>query len=34
MELVHELLAKAVLTAQRVRRASERAATNGKVDLG
>jgi Lon protease-like protein len=34
MELVHELLAKAVLAAQRVRRASERAATNGKVDLG
>ncbi len=34
MELVHELLARAVLTAQRVRRASERAATNGKVDLG
>ncbi len=34
MELVQELLTKAVLTAQRVRRASERAATNGKVDLG
>ena len=34
MELVHELLARAVLMAQRVRRASERAATNGKVDLG
>lgn len=34
MELVQELLARAVLMAQRVRRASERAATNGKVDLG
>jgi Lon protease-like protein len=34
MELVQELLTRAVLTAQRVRRASERAVTNGKVDLG
>jgi Lon protease-like protein len=34
MELVQELLATAVLTAQRVRRAAERASTNGKVDLG
>ncbi|HET8968938.1 MAG TPA: hypothetical protein VFN06_05890, partial [Gaiellaceae bacterium] len=34
MELVQELLANAVLTAQRVRRAAERASTNGKVDLG
>ena len=34
MELVQELLAHALLTAQRVRRASERASTNGKVDLG
>ena len=34
MELVQELLAHAVLTAQRVRRAAERASTNGKVDLG
>jgi Lon protease-like protein len=34
MELVQELLASAVLTAQRVRRAAERASTNGKVDLG
>ncbi|MET0561681.1 MAG: LON peptidase substrate-binding domain-containing protein [Gaiellaceae bacterium] len=33
MELVQELLANAVLTAQRVRRAAERASTNGKVDL-
>jgi Lon protease-like protein len=31
---VQELLANALLTAQRVRRAAERAATNGKVDLG
>lgn len=34
LELVQELLEHAVLTAQRVRRASERAATNGRVDLG
>jgi len=34
MELVQELLANAVLTAQRVRRAAERAASNGRVDLG
>jgi Lon protease-like protein len=34
MELVQDLLADAVLTAQRVRRAAERAATNGRVDLG
>lgn len=34
MELVQELLANAVLSAQRVRRAAERASTNGKVDLG
>jgi Lon protease-like protein len=34
MELVQELLATAVLTAQRVRRAAERASSNGKVDLG
>lgn len=34
MELVQDLLTNAVLTAQRVRRASERAATNGRVDLG
>ena len=34
MELVQELLANAVLTAQRVRRAAERASTNGRVDLG
>ena len=34
MELVQELLAHALLTAQRVRRAAERASTNGKVDLG
>ena len=34
MEQVQELLANALLTAQRVRRASERASTNGKVDLG
>jgi len=34
MDLVQELLANAVLTAQRVRRAAERASTNGKVDLG
>ena len=33
MELVQDLLTSAVVTAQRVRRASERAATNGKVDL-
>ena len=34
LDLVQELLADAVLTAQRVRRAAERAATNGRVDLG
>jgi Lon protease-like protein len=34
MEMVQELLAEAVLTAQRVRRAAKRAATNGRVDLG
>ena len=34
MEQVQELLANALLTAQRVRRAAERAATNGRVDLG
>jgi Lon protease-like protein len=34
MELLQDLLATAVLTAQRVRRAAERAATNGRVDLG
>ncbi len=34
MELVQDLLADALLTAQRVRRAGERAATNGRVDLG
>jgi Lon protease-like protein len=33
LELVQDLLTSAVLTAQRVRRASERASTNGKVDL-
>jgi ATP-dependent Lon protease len=33
MELVQDLLTSAVVTAQRVRRASERASTNGKVDL-
>jgi Lon protease-like protein len=34
VELVQELLEVAVLTAQRVRRAAERASTNGKVDIG
>jgi len=34
MELLQDLLAKAVLVAQRVRRASERASSNGRVDLG
>ena len=34
LEQVQELLTSAVLTAQRVRRAAERAATNGRVDLG
>jgi Lon protease-like protein len=33
LELVQDMLTTAVLTAQRVKRASERAATNGKVDL-
>jgi Lon protease-like protein len=34
MKMVQEILEEAVLTAQRVRRAARRAATNGKVDLG
>jgi Lon protease-like protein len=34
MEQVQELLASALLTAQRVRRAAERASSNGRVDLG
>ena len=34
MEQVQELLANALLTAQRVRRAAERASGNGRVDLG
>jgi Lon protease-like protein len=34
MEQVQELLANALLVAQRVRRAAERAASNGRVDLG
>src|SRR5262245_48243914 len=34
MELVQELLEHAVLAARRVKRAAERAATNGRVDLG
>jgi len=34
MEMLQDLLANAVLTAQRVRRASERASSNGRVDLG
>jgi Lon protease-like protein len=34
MELVQQLLEHAVLAAQRVRRAAERATTNGRVDLG
>jgi Lon protease-like protein len=34
LEQVQELLASAVLTAQRVRRAAERASSNGRVDLG
>jgi Lon protease-like protein len=34
MEQVQELLADALLVAQRVRRAAERAAGNGRVDLG
>jgi Lon protease-like protein len=34
MELVHELLEHALLAARRVRRAAERATTNGRVDLG
>jgi Lon protease-like protein len=34
IELVQDLLSTALLTAQRVRRAAERAATNGRVDLG
>ena len=34
MDMVVELLDEALLTAQRVRRASRRATTNGRVDLG
>jgi len=34
IEMVHELLEHAVLAARRVRRAAERASTNGRVDLG
>jgi hypothetical protein len=34
MEQVQELLSNALLVAQRVRRAAERASGNGKVDLG
>ena len=34
IELVHELLEHAVLAARRMRRAAERASTNGRVDLG
>jgi Lon protease-like protein len=34
MDLVQDLLESAVLTAQRVRRAGRRAATNGRVDIG
>ncbi len=34
IELVHELLEHAVLAARRMRRAAERAPTNGRVDLG
>jgi ATP-dependent Lon protease len=34
IEIVQDLLTSAVLTAQRVRRAAERAASNGRVDLG
>jgi Lon protease-like protein len=34
LERVQDLLENAVLTAQRVRRAAERASTNGRVDLG
>jgi ATP-dependent Lon protease len=34
MEQVQEFLANALLTAQRVRRAAERASGNGRVDLG
>jgi Lon protease-like protein len=34
MELVQQLLEHAVLAAQRVRRAADRATTNGRVDLG
>jgi Lon protease-like protein len=34
IELVQELLEHAVLAARRVRKAAERAATNGRVDLG
>ncbi len=34
LERVQDLLESAVLTAQRVRRAAERASTNGRLDLG
>jgi Lon protease-like protein len=34
MELVQDLLTDSVVAAQRVRRAAERASTNGRVDLG
>lgn len=34
IELVHELLEHAVLAARRMRKAAERATTNGRVDLG
>ncbi len=34
MELVEDVLTRALLTAQHVRRAAERAATNGRVELG
>ena len=34
IEMVHELLEHAVLAARRMRRAAERATTNGRVDLG
>jgi Lon protease-like protein len=34
MDIVQDLLESAVLTAQRVRRAGQRAATNGRVDIG
>jgi ATP-dependent Lon protease len=34
IEMVHELLEHAVLAARRMRKAAERATTNGRVDLG